>query len=104
MVEEISRILKTAECMDCKCPDRICNTWTIRESHTPKDGSASFLSMRIWGYKGLRDTTGNVGAASIYLIMEDLFKSGELKPGQHLLCFIPESGRFSHCFMHLTVV
>jgi 3-oxoacyl-[acyl-carrier-protein] synthase-3 len=49
-------------------------------------------------------TTGNVGAASIYLIMEDLFKSGELKPGQRLLCFIPESGRFSHCFMHLTVV
>ena len=49
-------------------------------------------------------TTGNVGAASIYLIMEALFKSGDLKPGQRLLCFIPESGRFSHCFMHLTVV
>ena len=60
--------------------------------------------MRIWGYKGLRYTTGNVGAASIYLIMEDLFKSGELKPGRRLLCLIPESGRFSHCFMHLTVV
>jgi 3-oxoacyl-[acyl-carrier-protein] synthase-3 len=49
-------------------------------------------------------TTGNVGAASIYLIMEALFKSGDLKPGQRLLCFVPESGRFSHCFMHLTVV
>ncbi len=49
-------------------------------------------------------TTGNVGAASIYLIMEALFKSGDLEPGQRLLCFIPESGRFSHCFMHLTVV
>ena len=49
-------------------------------------------------------TSGNVGAASIYLIMEKLFKSGDLKPGQRLLCFIPESGRFSHCFMHLTVV
>lgn len=49
-------------------------------------------------------TIGNVGAASIYLIMEELFKSGKLTPGQRLLCFIPESGRFSHCFMHLTVV
>ena len=49
-------------------------------------------------------TTGNVGAASIYLIMEALFKSGDLQPGQRLLCFVPESGRFSHCFMHLTVV
>jgi len=51
MVEEISRILKTAECMACKSPDRICNTWTIRESHIPKDESASFLSMRIWDSK-----------------------------------------------------
>ena len=49
-------------------------------------------------------TTGNIGSASIYVIMEALFKSGELTPGQRLLCFIPESGRFSHCFMHLTVV
>jgi len=48
--------------------------------------------------------TGNVGSASIYIIMEALFSSGRLTPGQRLLCFIPESGRFSHCFMLLTVV
>ena len=48
--------------------------------------------------------TGNVGSASIYIIMEELFKSGKLKKGEKLLCFIPESGRFSHCFMMLTVV
>ncbi len=48
--------------------------------------------------------TGNTGSASIYIIMEALFSSGQLKPGQRLLCFIPESGRFSHCFMLLTVV
>jgi 3-oxoacyl-[acyl-carrier-protein] synthase-3 len=48
--------------------------------------------------------TGNVGSASIYIIMEELFKSGNLKTGERLLCFIPESGRFSHCFMLLTVV
>jgi 3-oxoacyl-[acyl-carrier-protein] synthase-3 len=48
--------------------------------------------------------TGNVGSASIYIIMEELFKSGKLKKGEKLLCFIPESGRFSHCFMLLTVV
>lgn len=47
---------------------------------------------------------GNTGSASIYIIMEQLFKSGELKTGQKLLCFIPESGRFSHVFMQLTVV
>jgi 3-oxoacyl-[acyl-carrier-protein] synthase-3 len=49
-------------------------------------------------------TTGNIGSASIYVILEELFKSGRLKKGQQLLCFIPESGRFSHCFMLLRVV
>ena len=47
---------------------------------------------------------GNTGAASIYIIMEELFKSGRLKAGDRLLCFIPESGRFSIGFMQLTVV
>ena len=47
---------------------------------------------------------GNVGAASIYLIMEELMYSGKLKKGDRLLCFIPESARFSICYMLLTVV
>jgi 3-oxoacyl-[acyl-carrier-protein] synthase-3 len=49
-------------------------------------------------------TKGNTGAASIYIILEELFHSGRLKPGERLLCFIPESGRFSICYMLLTVV
>jgi hypothetical protein len=28
--------MKTACCMDCKSPDRICNTWTITEKSYPK--------------------------------------------------------------------
>lgn len=47
---------------------------------------------------------GNVGSASIYLIMEELLYSGKLRPGDRLLCYIPESARFSFCYMHLTVV
>ena len=47
---------------------------------------------------------GNIGSASIYLILEELFHSGTLKPGDRLLCSIPESARFSFCYMHLTVV
>ena len=47
---------------------------------------------------------GNTGSAAIYIIIEEIFKSGKLKEGQKLLCFIPESGRFSHCYMMLTVV
>ena len=47
---------------------------------------------------------GNTGSASIYVMMEELFHSGKLKEGQKLLCFIPESGRFSMAYMLLTVV
>lgn len=47
---------------------------------------------------------GNVGAASIYLMLHDLMTNQSVRPGQNILCFIPESGRFSTAFMHLTVV
>jgi 3-oxoacyl-[acyl-carrier-protein] synthase-3 len=47
---------------------------------------------------------GNTGSAAIFIILEEIFHSGNLQRGQKLLCFIPESGRFSHCFMLLTVV
>ena len=46
---------------------------------------------------------GNVGAASIYLILEELLYSGRLRRGDRLLCHVPESGRFSFCYMQLTV-
>jgi 3-oxoacyl-[acyl-carrier-protein] synthase-3 len=47
---------------------------------------------------------GNTGSASIYIILEEIFKSGKLKKGERILCFIPESGRFSVGYMMLTVV
>ena len=49
-------------------------------------------------------TKGNTGAASIYIILEELFHSGQLKPGQRILCYVPESGRFSTAWIHLTAV
>jgi 3-oxoacyl-[acyl-carrier-protein] synthase-3 len=50
------------------------------------------------------ETMGNTGSASIYIILTELMQAGRLQEGNTLLCFIPESGRFSHCFMHLTAV
>ena len=47
---------------------------------------------------------GNTGAASIYVIMEEIFHSGRLKKGDKILCFVPESGRFSVAYLMLTVV
>jgi 3-oxoacyl-[acyl-carrier-protein] synthase-3 len=47
---------------------------------------------------------GNTGAASMYVILEELFHSGRLKKGQKILCYIPESARFSICYVMLTVM
>src|SRR3569833_2707184 len=49
-------------------------------------------------------TVGNVGAASIYLMIDELFKSGRLKKGEKILCLVPESARFSYMYAMLTVV
>lgn len=47
---------------------------------------------------------GNVGSASIYIILEELFHSGKLKKGEKILIMVPESGRFSYSYAYLTVV
>lgn len=48
-------------------------------------------------------STGNVGSASIYLILEEIFNSGKLKKGEKILLGVPESSRFSYVFSLLTV-
>jgi len=47
---------------------------------------------------------GNVGAASIYFMLEELFNSDRLKKGDTILCMVPESARFSYVYVYLTVV
>jgi 3-oxoacyl-[acyl-carrier-protein] synthase III len=47
---------------------------------------------------------GNTGCASIYVMLEELFNSDRLQPGQTIFCFIPESGRFTTAYMMLKVV
>ena len=47
---------------------------------------------------------GNTGSASIYIMLEELFNGGMAQKGQKILCYIPESGRFSTAFMLLEVV
>lgn len=47
---------------------------------------------------------GNVGAGSIYLVLEELLASGKLKAGEKILLSVPESARFSYSYALLTVV
>lgn len=70
-------------------------------------------------YEGLRDIgyhiplekwftnlpeVGNIGSASVYVILEELLRSDRIKTGDKVLCYVPESGRFSICYALLTVV
>jgi 3-oxoacyl-[acyl-carrier-protein] synthase-3 len=55
-----------------------------------------------WFYNLTR--VGNVGSASPFLMLEELFHSGKLKKGDHILVMVPESARFSYAYIYLTVV
>lgn len=47
---------------------------------------------------------GNIGSASIFLQLEELFYSKQLKKGEKILLSVPESGRFSYVYALLEVV
>ena len=47
---------------------------------------------------------GNIGSASVYCMLEELYHSDQLKKGQQILTLVPESARFSYVYTLLTVV
>lgn len=49
-------------------------------------------------------TVGNVGSASIWVMLDAFLKSGRLKAGESVLCVVPESGRSLVGFMMLEAV
>lgn len=49
-------------------------------------------------------SAGNVGAASIWVMLDGLMKSGRARPGERVLLIVPESGRAMIGFMMLEVV
>ena len=50
------------------------------------------------------ESCGNTGAASIFIALEEAFRTGRFAVGETILLAVPESGRFSFAFAHLTVV
>lgn len=49
------------------------------------------------------DRVGNIGSASIYIQLEELFNSKNLKKGEKILLSVPESGRFNYVYALLEV-
>lgn len=47
---------------------------------------------------------GNMGCASLLVMLDAFRKAGHAKRGDRILCMVPESGRFNVAYMHLTVV
>ncbi|AHF15857.1 beta-ketoacyl-ACP synthase III [Niabella soli] len=49
-------------------------------------------------------SVGNVGAASVYFMVDELYNSGKLKKGDKIFLLVPESSRFSYMYALLTAV
>ena len=47
---------------------------------------------------------GNIGSAAIFAILDEFWKTHELKSGEKILLLVPESGRFSYGTVLLSVV
>lgn len=46
---------------------------------------------------------GNTGCASIFIMLDEFLETHDVKPGETILCMVPESGRFNSAYMHLTI-
>lgn len=46
---------------------------------------------------------GNTGAASILIMLAEFLQTRDVQPGEQILCYIPESGRFTTAYMLLEV-
>lgn len=64
--------------------------------------TAGMIALEKW-FSNLK-TVGNIGAASIWVMLEAFLKTGKLKRGEKVLCVVPESGRAFVGFMMLEAV
>jgi 3-oxoacyl-[acyl-carrier-protein] synthase-3 len=60
------------------------------------------LPLKIW-FTNLHKI-GNIGSASPFAMLDELFTSKPLKKGDKILMMIPESSRFIYSYVQLTVV
>ncbi len=66
------------------------------------EDTAGMIPQEKW-WSVLREI-GNVGSASIWVMLDRLMRSGNVKPGEKILCVVPESGRALVGFMMLEAV
>lgn len=54
-----------------------------------------------WFYNLTR--IGNIGSVSAFAMIDEIYHSGLLKKGEHILVAVPESARFTYGYIYLTV-
>lgn len=74
--------------------------------YTRVDAALQAMSFEIPTEKWFTNLTtkGNTGSASIFIMLDEFVKTHTLKAGEKILCFVPESARFSSGYMLLEVV
>jgi 3-oxoacyl-[acyl-carrier-protein] synthase-3 len=99
------------EKVDCGRIDPACVDWLLchysarslrEEIVTLLDRTAGMIPAERW-FSNLA-TVGNIGAASIWVMLDAFLRTGRLERGQKILCVVPESGRALVGFMMLEAV
>lgn len=100
MAEALSKNNIAADQIDYFLP-HVSSHYFVEGLHKSLADSGMDIPMEKW-FMNLANV-GNVGAASIYLALEELMNSGKLEKGNKILLSVPESGRFSYAYAYLTV-
>jgi 3-oxoacyl-[acyl-carrier-protein] synthase-3 len=100
MGEALSKNNITADQIDYFLP-HVSSHYFVEGLHKSLADNGMDIPMEKW-FMNLANV-GNVGAASIYLALEELMNSGKLVKGNKILLSVPESGRFSYAYAYLTV-
>ncbi len=101
---EYLSLVKSGEVRPLEVDHFLAHYSSERFSETIKDlmkKSDAFIPEERW-YSNL-STSGNMGAASIFVMLSEFLKDKEIKAGEKILLFVPESGRFSVSFAMIEV-
>lgn len=91
----------TADQIDYILP-HVSSNYFVEGLFTAMKDAGVYIPIEKW-FMNLKDV-GNVGAGSIYLMLEALVHTQQLHSGQKILLCVPESARFSYSYALLTVV
>ncbi len=95
-IHEYVRLVRTGWIDPARIDHFLCHYSSERFASVVRDlldKAGLAIADRRW-YSNLK-TRGNTGAASIFVMLDDFLRQRTVRPGERILCFVPESGRFT---------